>query len=141
MKPPELSASPDDPQFDAFIASPLTDTLTHPRSNVYLHKWLRMYRGSRRSLVLTRRAYSWNWPAFFIPVYWLIYRKSYQLGLILLALQVIALLLISVMFSALITILISIAKGLQGNALYFRETFAKWQRPGVAGSNLLSSTN
>jgi predicted Zn finger-like uncharacterized protein len=58
---------------------------------------------------------TWNWPAFFIPPPWLLYRKMYLWGILSIVLAVIPL----------INILASIGFGMTGNYIYYKHAKKK----------------
>lgn len=61
---------------------------------------------------------SWNWPCFFLGSYWLLYRKVYALGFILLALNLIFSLIFDSGTNAIIALIIRIKLTLFANSIY-----------------------
>lgn len=129
--PPLPSSSTGQP--DEFLASDLTRALIGTKEEHYLGKWQKLLQkagGDPKSVV---KQTSWNWPAFFIPYGWLLYRKMYLLGGIIFAIQAIYVLIpldvpqavnraFSIgLFAA------SIVTAMYGNAWYFDATRRKWE--------------
>lgn len=129
--PPPLPSSADQP--DEFLASNLTEVLIGPKKEHYLSKWRNLLQKAGGDPTKVVKQTSWNWPAFFIPYGWLLYRKMYLLGGIIFALQAIYVLIpldgpqaVNRAFS-LAMFAISIVTAMYGNAWYFDATRKKWE--------------
>lgn len=128
--PPLPSPAPDQP--DEFLASDLTEALIGTKQEHYLGRWRKLLQKAGGDPAKVVKQTSWNWPAFFIPYGWLLYRKMYLLGGIIFALQAVYVLIpldvppavnraFSIaMFAA------SIVTAMYGNAWYFDATRRKW---------------
>jgi len=128
--PPLPSSSPEQP--DEFLSSDLTHALIGPKQEHYLRKWQKLLKSSGGDPAKVVKQVSWNWPAFFVPYGWLLYRKMYLLGGIMLALQVIYVLVpldapeaLNRTFATAIFIA-CIITAMYGNAWYFDATRKKW---------------
>ncbi len=124
--------------FDEFIKSPLTRSLVVEKESYYLAQWTKLFGKSKSNIKLAKRALSWHWPALFVPILWLAYRKMYAEALIV---GVISLLLPMIFFAVglfglsslfftlgfVVAFGVNILISLYANALYFRRTFLKWK--------------
>ena len=68
-----------------------------------------------------KKAVSWNWPAFLFMPYWLGYRKMYTYLLIVSIINFLSGLIFGVIINVSFIILLSVAVGIFGNALYFSQ--------------------
>ncbi|MEN5084022.1 GYF domain-containing protein [Bosea sp. TWI1241] len=88
-EPPALPSKPEQAAFEPndFLYSELTKALIGRKQEHHLAKWraiLAKAGGDPANIATTS---SWNWPALFLPYGWLLYRRMYVLGGIVLAVQ------------------------------------------------------
>lgn len=133
-EPPALPSTPEQPASETggLLDSDLTKVLIGPKQNHYLGKWRTILAKANGDGAKVATVTSWNWPALFVPYAWLLYRKLYVLGGIVLAVQLAYVLLPesvpayvsrSFMFGYL-GLCITIA--LYGNAWYFDAVRKRW---------------
>lgn len=134
-EPPALPSKPEQPapEPNDFLDSELTKTLIGRKQDHYLAKWraiLAKAGGDSKKLAMTS---SWNWPALFLPYGWLLYRKLYVLGGIVLALQLVYVLLPDSVPTSLAraflfaTFGIAVITALYGNAWYLDVVRKRWE--------------
>ena len=82
------------------------------RSDYYLEKWDR-YQENENFV-------SWNWPAFFFPVYWFWYRKIYSVMLTVLVVNILSNLILPNEISIILSLGIMIGAGMFANQLYMK---------------------
>lgn len=134
-EPPALPPKPEQPVSapNDFLDSELTKALIGKRQDHYLAKWraiLAKVGGDPAKIATTS---SWNWPALFLPYGWLLYRRMYVLGGIVLAVQLAYLLLpdsvpTSVARAFLFgTIGLGVVFALYGNAWYLDAVRKRWE--------------
>lgn len=134
-EPPTLPPTPEQPapESNDFLDSELTKALIGRKQDHYQAKWRTILAraGGDPAKVATTR--SWNWPALFVPYAWLLYRRMYVLGGIVLAFQLAYVLLPdSVPTSAARwflygTIGLGVVFALYGNAWYLDAIQKRWQ--------------
>lgn len=133
-EPPALPPKPDQPILvtDAFLGSELTKALIGRKHDHYLAKWRTLQGKAGGDHAKVAQTTSWNWPALFIPYGWLLYRKMFVLGGILLALQLLYMLLPDSVPSAVsralgfATIGMGVVVAMYGNAWYFAAIRKRW---------------
>lgn len=76
------------------------------------------YLQKRSELIAKGSKISWNWAAFLLSIYWMIYRKLYLLGFVLLVVSMFFSYIIGGVLSIVVSCGISILAGLLGNYLY-----------------------
>lgn len=76
------------------------------------------YLQKRSELIAKGSKISWNWAAFLLSIYWMIYRKLYLLGFVLLVVSMFFSYIIGGVLSIVVSCGISILTGLLGNYLY-----------------------
>ena len=76
------------------------------------------YLQKRSELITKGSRISWNWAAFLLSIYWMIYRKLYLLGFVLLVVSMFFSYIIGGVLSIVVSCGISILAGLLGNYLY-----------------------
>lgn len=88
-EPPALPPKPDQPASapNDFLDSELTKALIGKRQDHYLAKWRAILAKAGGDPTKIPTTSSWNWPALFLPYGWLLYRRMYVLGAIVLAVQ------------------------------------------------------
>lgn len=67
---------------------------------------------------------SWNCAAFFLTVYWLIYRKMYKIAAIVFVINIVSASILSI-FSPIASLAIMIGLGVYGNLLYVKDSIKK----------------
>lgn len=67
---------------------------------------------------------SWNWPAFFVGCWWMLYRKMYVFGAVVFAVNE----LLALMNVGLLGLLISIGLGVVGNYLYMKDIDSRTEK-------------
>ena len=95
-----------------------------------------------RTMKLNRQTSSWNWVAFFFPMYWAVYRKMYPLGAGLLGVSLITRFIPFV--GGLISLGVSIYMGIMGNHLYtqhMEKTFLEANTLGLTGNDRMTFLN
>lgn len=87
--PSALLHSPEQPASgsDEFLDSGLTRGLIGKKQDHYLAKWRAILAKAGGDPAQVATTTSWNWPALLLPYAWLLYRKLYVLGGIVLAVQ------------------------------------------------------
>jgi hypothetical protein len=119
---------------EEFLASDLTRQLVGPKSDYYLGKWTKILISAKGDPTLASRQRSWHWPAFFVPYAWLLYRKLYLLGGLIIAVQFLLSFSDSIFPAALSKALLTGSTGLYvvcaiyANGWYFDATYKKWLR-------------
>ena len=83
-------------------------------SELYLSHYHRLRKSGRR---ISR---SWNWPAFFTGYVWLIYRRFYSLGILLLVISVMPLILALFQIKIHVALGVSISMAMLSKSLYVR---------------------
>lgn len=117
---------------DGFLDSELTKALIGGKPDHYLAKWRTLLAKAGGDLAKVVQTTSWNWPALFIPYGWLLFRKMYAGGGILLALQLVPVLLPDSVPSAVsralsfATIGMGVVVAMYGNAWYFAAVRKRW---------------
>lgn len=88
-EPPALPPKPEQPapEPDDFLDSKLTKALIGRKQDHYLAKWQAILAKAGGDPAKIATTSSWNWPALFVPYGWLLYRRMYVLGGIVLAVQ------------------------------------------------------
>lgn len=133
-EPPALPPKPDQPAptTDAFLDSELTKALIGKKQDHYLTKWRALLGKAGGDQAKVAQTTSWNWPALFIPYGWLLYRKMYVLGGIVMAFQLVSVLLpdtvpsyVSRAFSF-GTISFGVVIALYGNSWYLAAVRKRW---------------
>ena len=76
------------------------------------------YLQKRSELIAKGSKIRWNWAAFLLSIYWMIYRKLYLLGFVLLVVSMFFSYIIGGVLSIVVSCGISILAGLLGNYLY-----------------------
>jgi hypothetical protein len=133
-EPPNLPPKPQQPAPERvdFLDSELAKALIGPKQDHYLGKWRTILAKANGDPAKVATVTSWNWPALFVPYAWLLYRKLYVLGAIVLVVQLAYVLLPEsvpayvsrgFMFGYL-GLCITIA--LYGNAWYFHAVRKRW---------------
>jgi len=133
-EPPALPPKPAPPTAvaDGFLDSELTKALISQKQDHYLAKWRTLLAKAGGDPVKVAQTTSWNWPALFIPYGWLLFRKMYALGGILLALHLVYVLLPESVPSAVsralsfATIGMGVVVAMYGNAWYFAAIRKRW---------------
>ena len=95
-----------------------------------------------RTMKLNRQTSSWNWVAFFFPMYWAVYRKMYPLGAGLLGVSLITRFIPFV--GGLISLGVSIYMGIMGNHLYtqhMEKAFLEANTLGLTGNDRMTFLN
>lgn len=82
----------------------------------YLEKW-EMYKDNEKFS-------SWNWPAFFLMVYWLLYRKMYKFAAILFAIELVVSFFLG-SFAPIAFLVIRIGVGVYANQIYIKDSLTK----------------
>ncbi|RUM60913.1 MAG: DUF2628 domain-containing protein [Persephonella sp.] len=94
-------------------------------SDYYLIKW--------KLMAETGSKISWNWPAFFFGIYWMVYRKMYVYALIIL---IIGLLLSLIpLINIIAGLVVWIGFGMFGNYVYAMHTYKKLKELSLISSN------
>lgn len=135
QEPPVLPPGPSQPATEPndFLDSELTKALIGRKQDHYLAKWrviLTKAGGDPAKIATTS---SWNWPALFVPYGWLLYRKLYVLGGIILAFQLAYVLLPDSMPTSVArafmfaTIGLGFVFALYGNAWYLDTVRKRWK--------------
>jgi len=135
-EPPALPPKPEQPAAKPsdFLDSALTKALIGTKQAHYLAKWrpiLAKAGTDPKKLAMTS---SWNWPALFLPYGWLLYRKLYVLGGIMLAVQLAYVLLPDSVPTSLAraflfaTFGMAIMTALYGNAWYLDVVHRRWDK-------------
>lgn len=135
-EPPALPPKPDQPASEPndFLNSELTKALIGKKQDYYLGKWRPILAKAGTDPKKLATASSWNWPALFLPYGWLLYRKLYVLGGMLLAVQLAYVLLPDSVPTSLAraflfaTFGIAIMTALYGNAWYLDAVHRRWER-------------
>ncbi len=133
-EPSALPLKPDHPiaVADGFLDSELTKALIGRKHDHYLAKWRTLLAKGGGDPAKVVQMTSWNWPALFIPYGWLLFRKMYALGGILLAVQLVYVLLPVSVPSAVsralsfATIGVGVVAAMYGNAWYFAAVRKRW---------------
>jgi len=133
-EPPTLPPKTPQPALDqgGFLGSELTKALIGRKHDHYLAKWRTLLAKAGGDPAKVVQATSWNWPALFIPYGWLLFRKMYVLGGILLAVQLVYVLLPDSVPTAvsralsLATIGMGVVAAMYGNAWYFAAVRTRW---------------
>lgn len=108
-----------------------------PRADYYLERWARIAPGQSRVL-------GFNWPAFFVPAFWLLYRRMYRAFWIFAALLVASIVLEELaltamevaevpLLDAIVTIAIAAAFGKFGTYWYYLHARRRVRRLEAAG--------
>lgn len=134
-EPPALQnrLEPPAPGPNDFLDSELTKALVGKKQDYYLAKWRAILEKAGGDPTKVAAITSWNWAALCIPYFWLLYRKLYVLGGIVLAVQLAYILLpdsvpTSLARSVLLaTIALSVAFALYGNAWYLDAVRKRWE--------------
>lgn len=134
--PPALPPRPEQPaqNSDAFLDSELTRALIGTKQEHYLGKWRAILAKANGDPAKIATVTSWNWPALFVPYAWLLHRKLYALGGIVLAVQLVYVLLpesvpTSVARAFLFgTIAFAVVIALYGNAWYCDAVRKRWEK-------------
>jgi hypothetical protein len=111
---------------EEFLKSDLARQLIDKNAEHYLVKWRALLEANSYDPRAAAKQRSWNWPAFFIPYGWLIYRKIYGLGALMAAGV-----LLSQFFGRVgmvLPIAASVTAALYGDAWYFDALYKKWLR-------------
>lgn len=134
-EPPALAPKPEQPtpEPNDFLDSELTKALIGKRQDHYLAKWraIMAKAGGDPAKIATTR--SWNWPALFLPYGWLLYRRMYVLGGIVLAVQLAYVLLPDSVPSSVAraflfaTFGLGVVFALYGNAWYLDVVRKRWE--------------
>lgn len=135
-EPSALSPKPEQPAPEPsdFLDSQLTKALIGKKQDHYLAKWrpiLANVGTDSKKLAMTS---SWNWPALFLPYGWLLYRKLYVLGGIMLAIQLAYVLLPDSVPTSLARAFLFATFGtafmtaLYGNAWYLDVAHRRWKK-------------
>lgn len=121
------------PESNDFLASELTKALIGKKQDHYLAKWRTILAKAGTDPKKLAMTSSWNWPALFLPYGWLLYRKLYVLGGIVLALQLAYVLLPASVPTSLAraflfaTFGIAVMTALYGNAWYLDVVRKRWE--------------
>jgi hypothetical protein len=122
------------PESNDFLASELTKALIGKKQDHYLAKWRTILAKAGTDPKKLAMTSSWNWPALFLPYGWLLYRKLYVLGGIMLAVQLAYVLLPDSVPTSLAraflfaTFGIAIMTALYGNAWYLDAVHRRCER-------------
>lgn len=81
---------------------------------------------------------SWNWAAFFLTIYWLLYRKMYKVAAIVFATNLAMTFILSI-FAPIVSLAIMIGLGVYGNLLYTKDSIKKITNIKRFSSNLSES--
>ena len=95
-----------------------------------------------RTMKMNRQTSSWNWVAFFFPMYWALYRKMYPLGAALFGVSLITRFIPFV--GGLISLGVSIYMGIMGNHLYTQQmekVFIEASHLGLTGNERMTFLN
>lgn len=67
---------------------------------------------------------SWNWAAFFLNIYWMLYRKMYKVAAIVVAIKIVAFFVLGP-FAPIVSFAIAIGIGVYGNLFYIKDCINK----------------
>jgi len=132
MPPPLPPAAPALSLGEEFLASDLTRRLIGPKSEYYLEKWKKNLAAAKGDPTLANRQRSWHWPSFFVPYAWLLYRKLYLLGALIIAFQFLLAFSDSIFPPALSKAVLTgsmalyVVCAIYANGWYFDSTYKKW---------------
>ena len=133
--PPPLPPGPPAPALsfgEEFLASDLTRRLIGPKHDYYLGKWKKILASAKGDPALAARQRSWHWPSFFVPYAWLLYRKLYLLGAVVIAFQFLLAFSDSIFPPALSKAFMTgsmafyVVCAIYANGWYFDSTYRKW---------------
>lgn len=134
-EPPVLPPKPEQPASapNDFLDSELTNALIGRKQDHYLAKWRTIMARAGGYPAKIATTSSWNWPALFLPYGWLLYRKLYVLGVIVLAFQLAYVLLPDSVPTSVArwflfgTIGLGVVFALYGNAWYLDVVRKRWE--------------
>ncbi len=134
-EPPALPPKLDQPASEPsdFLDSELAKALIGKKQDHYLAKWRAILARAGGDPAKIATTSSWNWPALFIPYGWLLYRKLYVLGSIVLAFQLAYVLLPDSVPTSVArwflfgTIGMGVVFALYGNAWYLDAVRKRWE--------------
>lgn len=118
---------------DDFLYSELTKALIGEKQDHYLAKWRTILAKSGGDPAKIATTSSWNWPALVVPYAWLLYRKLYVLGGIVLGFQLAYVLLPDSVPTSIGrwflfgTIGLGVVFALYGNAWYLDAVRKRWE--------------
>lgn len=138
LPPPPLPSAAPAPQpsaviGDAFLDSELTRALIGEKPDHYLASWRSLLTKAGGDPDKVAQVSSWNWPALIFPYGWLLYRKMYVLGAVVLAFQLAYVLLPDTVSSSVSRAMgfgvlgFGILFALYGNAWYFGVVHRRWK--------------
>lgn len=138
LPPPPLPTAAPAPQpaaviGDAFLDSDLTRVLIGRKHEHYLASWRSLLAKASGDPEKVAQVSSWNWPALVFPYGWLLYRKMYVLGAVVLAFQLAYVLLPDTVSSSISRAMgfgvlgFGIMFALYGNAWYLGVVHRRWK--------------
>lgn len=103
--------------FDAITKEEIEAFIGKKSNSYYLDKWV--------NLKLSNKYVSWNWWAFFLSSYWLLYRKMYLWGFITIVINFVSIGGVVIGETIIPPLVLSIILGLFGNSIYYNHAKEK----------------
>lgn len=120
--------------FDTIAKEEIEAFIGKKSNSYYLDKWV--------NLKLSNKYVSWNWWAFFLSSYWLLYRKMYLWGFITIVINFVSIGGVVIGETIIPPLVLSIIMGLFGNSIYYnhaKEKIYKVKKKNLSKENELKT--